>query len=197
MGSWGPGVLGRPGSPGLGSRVLGSLPATSATLVFDVTVHRHLRRSAVARTRVAVRELQLPAGVPRPYALQPGVHARAMPGYWAVRVDEGAYGDVPLAGLKALIAFDCPQHMIEGNWTEVVIIDEAASPAAARSARDHPHWPGGRLVGAAGEVRRRAGSRRGSCRSSSRKSRTRSGRASRACSTRRSPRSRAAIARSR
>ena len=36
---------------------------------------------------------------------------------------------VPLAGLKALIAFDCPQHMIEGNWTEVVIIDEAASPS--------------------------------------------------------------------
>jgi hypothetical protein len=55
-------------------------------------------------------------------------HERCL-GYWAIRVDEGAYGDLPLAGLKALIAFDCPQHMIEGNWTEVVIIDEAASPA--------------------------------------------------------------------
>jgi hypothetical protein len=55
-------------------------------------------------------------------------HERCL-GYWAVRVDEGAYGDVPLAGLKAFIAFDAPQHMIEGNWTEVVIIDEAASPA--------------------------------------------------------------------
>ena len=54
-------------------------------------------------------------------------HERCL-GYWAIRVDEGAYGDLPLAGLKALIAFDCPQHMIEGNWTEVVIIDEAASP---------------------------------------------------------------------
>jgi Predicted metal-binding integral membrane protein (DUF2182) len=30
-------------------------------------------------------------------------------------------------GLKAFIAFDCPQHLIEGNWTEVVTIDEAAS----------------------------------------------------------------------
>ncbi len=54
-------------------------------------------------------------------------HERCL-GYWAIRVDEGAYGDLPLAGLKALIAFDCPQHMIEGNWTEVVIIDETASP---------------------------------------------------------------------
>lgn len=54
-------------------------------------------------------------------------HERCL-GYWAIRVDEGAYGDVPLAGLKAFIAFDAPQHMIEGNWTEVVIIDEAATP---------------------------------------------------------------------
>jgi hypothetical protein len=59
-------------------------------------------------------------------------HERCL-GYWAVRFDEGAYGDVPLAGLKALVAFDCPQHMIEGNWTEVVIIDETAS-AAQRAA---------------------------------------------------------------
>jgi hypothetical protein len=55
-------------------------------------------------------------------------HERCL-GYWAIRIDEGAYGDVPLAGLKAFIAFDSPQHMIEGNWTEVVIIDETASPA--------------------------------------------------------------------
>ena len=55
-------------------------------------------------------------------------HERCV-GYWAIRIDEGAYGDVPLSGLKAFIAFDSPQHMIEGNWTEVVIIDEAASPA--------------------------------------------------------------------
>jgi hypothetical protein len=53
-------------------------------------------------------------------------HERCV-GYWAVRIDEGVYGDVPLDGLKAFIAFDSPQHMIEGGWTEVVIIDEAAS----------------------------------------------------------------------
>jgi hypothetical protein len=53
-------------------------------------------------------------------------HERCL-GYWAVRVDEGQFEEVPLAGIKALIAFDSPQHMISGNWTEVVIIDEAAS----------------------------------------------------------------------
>jgi hypothetical protein len=54
-------------------------------------------------------------------------HERCI-GYWAVRVDDGRFGAVPLAGLKAVIAFDSPQHMISGNWTEVLIVDEAASP---------------------------------------------------------------------
>jgi hypothetical protein len=54
-------------------------------------------------------------------------HERCV-GYWAIRVDEGDYGGVPLAGLKAFIAFDSPQHMIEGDWTQVVIIDEVATP---------------------------------------------------------------------
>ena len=55
-------------------------------------------------------------------------HERCL-GYWAIRIDEGTYGDTPLSGVKAFIAFDCPQHMIEGNWTEVVIIDDAATAA--------------------------------------------------------------------
>ena len=55
-------------------------------------------------------------------------HERCL-GYWAVRIDEGAYGDVPLAGLRAVIAFDAAQRMIDGNWTEVVIVDASASEA--------------------------------------------------------------------
>lgn len=55
-------------------------------------------------------------------------HERCL-GYWAIRIDEGAYGDVALAGVNAVVAYDCPQHMIGGNWTEVVIIDRAASVA--------------------------------------------------------------------
>ncbi|HIF06187.1 MAG TPA: DUF1326 domain-containing protein [Gemmatimonadetes bacterium] len=48
-------------------------------------------------------------------------------GYWAIRFDEGSYGDVDLAGVKAVVAYDTPQHMISGSWTEAVIIDDAAS----------------------------------------------------------------------
>ena len=55
-------------------------------------------------------------------------HERCV-GYWAVRIDGGAFGDVSLDGVKAVIAYDSPQHMIAGNWTEVIVIDQAASPA--------------------------------------------------------------------
>lgn len=49
-------------------------------------------------------------------------------GYWALRFDEGAYGAVDLSGVRAVIAYDAPQHMISGDWTEVLIVDDAASP---------------------------------------------------------------------
>jgi hypothetical protein len=55
-------------------------------------------------------------------------HERCL-GYWALRFDEGAFGDVSLAGVRALITFDCPQRMIDGNWTEALFIDESASRA--------------------------------------------------------------------
>jgi len=54
-------------------------------------------------------------------------HERCI-GYWAIRIDGGQSGNVALAGLKAVIAYTSPQHMIEGGWTEVIIIDDAASP---------------------------------------------------------------------
>ncbi len=48
-------------------------------------------------------------------------------GYWAIRFAEGGQADVDLAGTKAVITYDSPQHMIEGNWTQRLIIDEAAT----------------------------------------------------------------------
>jgi hypothetical protein len=54
-------------------------------------------------------------------------HERCL-GYWAIRIDAGEFGPVPLAGLRAVIAFDAPQHMISGDWTEVILIDEQATP---------------------------------------------------------------------
>lgn len=50
-------------------------------------------------------------------------------GYWAIRFDEGDFDGVDLAGAKAIIAYDSPPHMIDGDWTEGILIDEAASKA--------------------------------------------------------------------
>jgi hypothetical protein len=54
-------------------------------------------------------------------------------GYWAVRIDEGTFGNVPLAGTRAVIAFDTPQRMIDGGWLQTIIIDERASEAQRRA----------------------------------------------------------------
>jgi hypothetical protein len=54
-------------------------------------------------------------------------------GYWALRIDDGMFGDVPLAGTRAVIAFDTPQRMIDGGWVETIIIDESASDAQRRA----------------------------------------------------------------
>ncbi len=59
---------------------------------------------------------------------QPCTHDRCL-GFWAIRFDEGTFGDVPLAGVKAVISFDAPKRMIDGDWTEVIIIDQAATEA--------------------------------------------------------------------
>jgi hypothetical protein len=50
-------------------------------------------------------------------------------------VDNGVWGDVPLAGLRAVVAYDSPQRMIDGGWTEVLIVDSAAG-AAQRDAME-------------------------------------------------------------
>ena len=54
-------------------------------------------------------------------------HERCI-GYWALRFDEGRYGATRLDGVRAVVAFECPQLMIAGDWTEVLLIDEEASP---------------------------------------------------------------------
>jgi len=50
-------------------------------------------------------------------------------GYWAIRIAEGEIDGVALDGVDAVIAYDSPQHMIEGNWTEALIVDECAAEA--------------------------------------------------------------------
>jgi hypothetical protein len=59
---------------------------------------------------------------------QPCTHERCK-GFWAIRIDEGAMGGVDLAGLRVVIAYDSPQTMIDGGWTEAIVIDSAATEA--------------------------------------------------------------------
>jgi len=54
-------------------------------------------------------------------------------GYWAIRIDEGELGGVPLAGTRAVVAFDCPQRMIDGGWIQTIIIDESATADQRRA----------------------------------------------------------------
>ncbi len=54
-------------------------------------------------------------------------------GYWAIRFDDGEFDGVTLAGLSAVVAYDSPQRMIEGGWTEAIIVDRSASVAQRRA----------------------------------------------------------------
>jgi hypothetical protein len=54
-------------------------------------------------------------------------------GYWALRIDEGVFGDVSLAETRAVVAFDTPQRMIDGGWLQTIIIDEVASQVQRRA----------------------------------------------------------------
>jgi hypothetical protein len=64
-------------------------------------------------------------------------HERCV-GFWAVRIDAGSWRHsdstetapaVDLAGTRAVIIYDAPQRMIDGGWTEVIVLDESSSPA--------------------------------------------------------------------
>lgn len=54
-------------------------------------------------------------------------------GYWAFRFDDGEVDSVPLARRRVVIAYDSPQRMIDGGWTQIMFVDADAS-AEQRSA---------------------------------------------------------------
>ncbi len=53
-------------------------------------------------------------------------HERCL-GFWAIRFDEGRWGEADLSGVRAVVAYDTPQRMIDGGWTEALIVDVSAS----------------------------------------------------------------------
>lgn len=48
-------------------------------------------------------------------------------GYWAIVFEDGEVGATRLAGSRVVIAYDTPQRMITGGWTQVMIVDEEAT----------------------------------------------------------------------
>lgn len=54
-------------------------------------------------------------------------HERCV-GYWAIRFDEGRFGPVDLAGVRTVIGYDSPRHMVDGDWIQTLIVDDGASP---------------------------------------------------------------------
>ena len=50
-------------------------------------------------------------------------------GFWAIRITEGAVGDVRLDGLDAVVVYESPQVMIDGGWREVILVSEEATAA--------------------------------------------------------------------
>lgn len=51
-------------------------------------------------------------------------------GYWAFRFDEGEIHGLDLAGRRAVVAFDSPQRMVDGGWTQILLLDESTSEEA-------------------------------------------------------------------
>lgn len=49
-------------------------------------------------------------------------------GFWAVRIREGRAGDVSLDGLDLVVVYESPQVMIEGGWTQALVVPEHADP---------------------------------------------------------------------
>ena len=49
-------------------------------------------------------------------------------GHWALRIEDGNFGGVDLAGLNAAQVYDAPQRMYQGGWTQGCYIDDLATP---------------------------------------------------------------------
>ena len=48
-------------------------------------------------------------------------------GYWAFQFEDGELDTVRLTGRRTVIAFDSPQRMVDGGWTQIMFVDEDAS----------------------------------------------------------------------
>jgi hypothetical protein len=54
-------------------------------------------------------------------------------GHWAIYIEQGRYGDLPLDALSAVLITHSPQLMISGGWTQAIYIDDRASDSQRRA----------------------------------------------------------------
>ena len=57
-------------------------------------------------------------------------------GFWAIRFEAGRSGDVDLAGVDVVIVYETPQVMVDGGWTQVIIVSDRATSAQVRAAEE-------------------------------------------------------------
>ena len=49
-------------------------------------------------------------------------------GFWGIRIDEGSIDGIDLAGVKAVVTYKSPKRMIDGGWSQMIVVDQATSP---------------------------------------------------------------------
>ena len=54
-------------------------------------------------------------------------------GHWAVHIAEGRYDGVDISQLNVVVVFEAPIRMFSGDWTEILYIDDRASPPQRRA----------------------------------------------------------------
>lgn len=52
-------------------------------------------------------------------------------GFWALEFRDGRVEHAEMAGVRAVIAYDAPQRMVDGGWTQSLVVDAAASAQQA------------------------------------------------------------------
>ena len=57
-------------------------------------------------------------------------------GYWAIRFRAGRCGAADLAGVDAVILYECPQVMIEGGWKQRLIVSDRATEAQQKAVEE-------------------------------------------------------------
>ncbi len=57
-------------------------------------------------------------------------------GFWAIRFDDGRFGDEKLGGISAVIIYETPPVMIDGGWKQRIVISDHATAGQFRAVEE-------------------------------------------------------------